>query len=210
MLHSILEVNTEFFKIFAGPELKTPVTISMYRGNPVQVPVIYAKESSDDWSEVTDERYPIISIQDYQPEFHDDWHNDPNATRTLRGAYNYLEGNDTDKFDTGAIINDPFLLNFRYEVHTATKKKAELFGLKDWFLTTFNKKGTFIFNKRTYDGDQEIGDFVSYTMTPNDIPRSDGVNEVMYEFVIKAFVQFKEIEELTLVNTINTNLNQGS
>lgn len=67
MLTSILNIYSEFFKLFGDK-----VTVMDF-DEPIEFPVHYAKDSKDDLTQNFIEKYPQISIIDYAPEINPMW-----------------------------------------------------------------------------------------------------------------------------------------
>lgn len=203
MIDSLENVNFNFFKLFAGETLKDPIQLTTHLGDSFDVKVMYFKESSIDYTSTSKETYPVISIQEYLPEFNDDWHNDP--TNVVK-RYSALKDLDSDGlFDTVSWIKDPFYMTYRFDVSTATKDYHQNKAMINYMFVKYGNKGSLSFNSVD---NFDLADFVDYTVNSTDIERSDGVMETNYEFTIKCWVHITEVVEYEdrLLQVINTTL----
>ena len=172
----------------------------------IEVPIVYYKKSATDYSEGERESYPKVSVQDYMPTYNDMWHNYPEGVSKRLAGYRDEDGD--GKIDTVDWIPDPFMMEFRFLVSCAAKSSLEFYVLTDYFNTKFGKKGTFSFNKIPVIGTEPIADYVDYSVTPNEIERSDGVYEASYDFVLKVWVQAKDkVTYNDLLEELNISLN---
>ena len=108
---------------------------------------------------------------------------------------------------TAYLYRRPIWMDFRYDVSIATKDYFQSQSLKNLFLSRFIAQPKFIFNKTVIDGD-EVGDVVPYTIRTTDVPRTDGVLEVNYEFTLRAWLYVVEPREVDVVQQIVTDLIQ--
>lgn len=185
MLTSIRQVNEEFFRLFYG--LK--VTVGEEEKN---ILCRYARKSSKDYVEEQDTQiYPCIAIQDYTPKIKDDWYVDMKA---------YFGGKSLDGL-TGYLYKRPIWMEFRYDVSIAAKSYNDFLALQDYFMSHFVYGVRFIFNKRL-SGEDTVGDIVPYKVRENDIPRTDGVYEINYEFTCSVWLTPQESQEIELVQKI--------
>jgi hypothetical protein len=95
----------------------------------------------------------------------------------------------------------PVRMEFRYDVSIVSKSYNEFLAMQDYFNSTFVSQTGFLFNKKVVDGD-EVGDVVLYTVRPTDIPRTDGVYEMNYEFTLKPWIYAVKPKEVELVQAI--------
>lgn len=193
MLTSISQVNEEFFKLFSGIKIKDHTT-----GSEISVRSRFARKSAQDYVEEQENQvYPCIAIQDYQPTLAEDWWID---------FKEYAGGLSTDNL-TAYLYRRPIWMDFRYDVSIATKDYFQSQSLKNLFLSRFIAQPKFIFNRTVIDGD-EVGDVVPYTIRTTDVPRTDGVLEVNYEFTLRAWLYVVEPREVDVVQQIVTELIQ--
>lgn len=191
MLHSIREVNEEFFKKFSDISV-------LVKGKNVKVPIRYARKSSKDYTEETSQYYPCIAIQDYTPRVRDDWYLD---TRP------YFEGLSEDE-QTGFLFRRPIWFSFRYDVSIVSKGYFEYTALKDLFLEKFGTEIRMVFNERL-SGEDFVGDIVPYTVRESDIPRTDGVFETNYEFECSVWVTPNKPVEVDAIRKVIVNGGKG-
>lgn len=185
MLSTIRQVNEEFFKKFQD------VRISV-RGNVMDVPCRYARMSSGDYTEEKEgQSYPCIAIQDYAPTLKDGGYID---------MVKYAGGVTKDGERTHLYYR-PLWLDFRYDVGIATKSYHEFIALQDYFSQKYLYLSPFIFNAREVD-DEIVGDIVPYTVRVSDIPRTDGVFEINYEFTCSVWLYSRTPEEYDAVEKI--------
>lgn len=203
MIGNTVNVSENMFKQFAGSNLATKVSLVDAKGNPFDVDVTFFRESSNDFTEAQNERYPIITIQEYFPTFLDEWHNDPDNVVKRFSALK--DTNNDDTFDTVSWIKDPFYMSFRFDVSSACKSFYQDKALAQYFLQRFGKRGTFEFNKEPISG---IADYVKYNVVPNEVERTDGVFETNYEFTLKCWLHITSVEEYEnlMLQTINVTL----
>lgn len=193
MLTSISQVNEEFFKLFSGIKITDHVT-----GAEISVRSRFARKSAQDYVEEQENQvYPCIAIQDYQPTLADDWWVD---------FKEYAGGLSVDGL-TAYLYRRPIWMDFRYDVSIATKDYFQSQSLKNLFLSRFIAQPKFIFNQVDIEGDI-LGDIVPYTVRTTDVPRTDGVLEVNYEFTLRAWIYAVEPHEVETVQQIVTDLIQ--
>lgn len=185
MLTTIRQVNEEFFKLFHG--LKVPVGDSEKK-----IPSRYAKKSSLDYVEEQENQvYPCIAIQDFTPVPKKEWFIDMKA---------YFGGKSLDGLK-GYLYQKPIWMEFRYDVSIAAKSYNDFIALQDYFMENFVYGKRFMFNKQL-TGEDEVGDVVPYTVRETDIPRTDGVFEMNYEFTMSVWLHVSKPEEVDLVQEI--------
>lgn len=185
MLKSIREVNEEFFKQFRGIKI-------LIKGKEVEVPIRYARKSGKDYVEESKQQlYPCIAIQDHSPKIKDEWYLDMKS---------YFGGISLDGL-SGYLFRRPIWFEFVYDVSIVAKGYYEFTALKDYFLSTFGSDVQMLFNKRL-SGDDAVGDVVGYTVRSTDIPRTDGVFEINYEFTCSVWVAPVEPKAVDVVKKI--------
>lgn len=185
MLTTIRQVNEEFFRKFYG--LKIPM-------GGVEKPVLcrYAKKSSYDYvEEQTTQVYPCIAIQDYTPIPKKEWYIDMHA---------YFGGKSLDGV-TGYLYQRPIWMEFRYDVSIVAKSYNEFIAMQDYFMENFVYGKRFIFSAQL-SGEDIVGDIVPYEVRETDIPRTDGVFEMNYEFVCSVWLYPQKPEEVELIQSI--------
>ena len=190
MITSTVNVTENMFKQFAGTNLTTPLSLTDGKGEAFDVGVIFFRESSRNFAEATKERYPLISIQEYFPQFLDEWHNEPE--NVVKRFSLFKDTTNDGKFDTVSWIKDPFFMSFRFDVSTACDNFYQDKALALHFLQRFGKSGTLEFNIEPISG---IADYVDYTVTANELERSDGIFETNYEFTLKVWLHITTVEE---------------
>lgn len=189
MLTTINQVNEEFFKTFYN--LVIPI-----KGVPTPINCRYAKKSSFDYSEEQDNQiYPCVAIQDFVPTPKDEWYIDMKA---------YFGGKSLDGL-TGYLYQRPIWLEFKYDVSIASKSYHEFIAMQDFFMENFVYGKRFVFNKKL-SGEDLVGDIVPYTVRETDIPRSDGVFEMNYEFTCSVWLYPQKPEEVDLIQQVVLNL----
>ena len=185
MLKSIREVNEEFFKQFRGIKI-------LIKGKEVEVPIRYARKSGKDYVEESKQQlYPCIAIQDHPPKIKDEWYLDMKS---------YFGGISLDGL-SGYLFRRPIWFEFVYDVSIVAKGYYEFTALKDYFLSTFGSDVQMLFNKRL-SGDDAVGDVVGYTIRSTDIPRTDGVFEINYEFTCSVWVAPVEPNAVDVIKKI--------
>lgn len=185
MIKSIREVNEEFFKQFRGIKI-------LIKGKEVEVPIRYARKSGKDYVEESKQQlYPCIAIQDHSPKIKDEWYLDMKS---------YFGGISLDGL-SGYLFRRPIWFEFVYDVSIVAKGYYEFTALKDYFLSTFGSDVQMLFNKRL-SGDDAVGDVVGYTVRSTDIPRTDGVFEINYEFTCSVWVAPVEPNAVDVIKKI--------
>ena len=190
MLTSIRDTQAEMLKQFAG---NGTITVP---GIATPIPVIYARKSALTYAEMTEERYPVVSVLDYPPDIDTEWMQ--NFEQTVSGHHDFTDNKSAKAY----LIEDPIRLNFRYEITTFLSNPNHKYLTADYMFKRFQSRGQFILNALTVDGDT-IGDVVGYTMNHSEVPRTDGIFEMTYEFVAKILVQIKDPIEVDLINNFN-------
>ena len=194
MLTSVAQVNTEFFKRFHG------LTIQSERRGEIVLPCIYAKKSSEDYTEADEnQRYPCIAIQDLAVRLKDGWFKD-----FKRYAVNPIPG-----ADTAALYSRPLWMEFPYDVSIATKSYNEFMAMQALFMQKFEFLESFIFDGAVLEDGTEVGDVVPFTLTETDIPRTDGVFEKNYSFVLSAWLYLRDAQEFEAVKKIVIDVKQN-
>lgn len=194
MLTSIKQVDTEFYKLF----YKTRIVVN---GVEKTIPLIYAKQSSYDYSEAQpNQTYPCIAVQNYTPTPKEEWFID---------MHPYIGGLSMDGLKA-YLYQRPIWMNFRYDVSIVSKGYSEYMAMQQLFLTKFVYGKRFVFDKRLA-GEAEVGDIVAYTVRQTDIPRMDGVFETNYEFNLSPWIYAKTPEERTdVINQIVLNMEEAN
>lgn len=188
MLTSIRQVNEEFFRTFYG--LKMPIG-----GEEKTILCRYAKKSSKDYvEEQSNQIYPCIAIQDFTPVPKKEWFIDMKA---------YFGGTSLDGLK-GYLMQRPIWMEFRYDVSIASKSYNEFIAMQDYFMEHFVYGKRFVFNKQLA-GEDLVGDIVPYEVSETDIPRTDGVFEMNYEFTLSAWLYAQKAEEFDVIQKIVVN-----
>lgn len=185
MLTTIRQVNEEFFRKFYG--------LKMLMGG-VEKTVLcrYAKKSSYDYvEEQANQTYPCIAIQDYTPTPKKEWYIDMHA---------YFGGKSLNGL-TGYLYQRPIWMEFRYDVSIAAKSYNDFIAMQDYFMENFVYGKRFIFNQQL-SGEDTVGDIVPYEIRETDIPRTDGVFEMNYEFTCSVWLYPQKPEEVDIVQKI--------
>lgn len=219
MLSSFHEVNKCFFEEFAGTtNLEAPtLEVTTHRGVALVVPIRYAKKSALDVAE-TDllVSYPVISIQDYTPEFVSEYFNpDPGRLGALR------DSDEDDVLDAGTIFPHERPYRFKYEISVAAKSESHKDAIVFWMHQHFgpedrSDKPSLIFNRVNVPiGDnfgtvEALGDRVSYSFSQAEPFRSDGVIEVIFTFALLAWVAVDQQEDVDLLEETRFRLNVRS
>ena len=192
MLTSIKQVDTEFYKLF----YKTRIVVN---GVEKTIPLIYARQSSYDYSEAQpNQTYPCIAVQNYTPTPKEEWFID---------MHPYFGGRSMDGIKA-YLYQRPIWMNFRYDVSIVSKGYSEYMAMQQLFLTKFVYGKRFVFDKRL-TGEAEVGDIVAYTVRQTDIPRMDGVLETNYEFNLAPWIYAKTPEERTdIISQIVLNMEE--
>lgn len=192
MLTTIQQVNEEFFRKFYG--LKMPIG-----GAERTILCRYAKKSSYDYvEEQANQVYPCIAIQDYTPTPKREWYIDMHA---------YFGGKSLDGL-TGYLYQRPIWMEFRYDVSIASKSYNDFIVMQDYFMENFVYGKRFIFNQQL-SGEDTVGDIVPYEIRETDIPRTDGVFEMNYEFTCSVWLYPQKPEDVVLIQNIIIRLASG-
>lgn len=198
MFVAFKDLQSEFFKLFAGQDLSSPVYSQLPEKN---IPVRYFK-SSEDYSEEEREVYPIISIQDYQPTFNTKYHNDIFNYRVIGDVGNGLAN----------IWRPHFFLDFKFDVGVASKNKSIYDLIRQKFLFTYGLKGVIWMRQyQDYKEPTEANLAVlgcDYSVIPSELERSDGVFETNYEFTVSAWFNSGSPDVVELVEELNLTLIQ--
>jgi hypothetical protein len=198
MFVAFKDLQTEFFKIFAGQDLTRPFYVELLDE---KIPVRYFK-SSEDYSEEEREAYPVISIQDYQPTFNPKFHND---------VFNYHVIGDNDG-SLADIWRPHFFLDFKFDVGVASKEKLMYDLIRQKFLFKYGKKGVIWMSqyqdyKEAVDANKAVIG-VDYSIIPAEIERSDGIFETNYEFTVSAWFNAGSVDAVQMVEELNVTLIQ--
>ena len=92
-------------------------------------------------------------------------------------------------------------MNFRYDVSIVSKSYFEFMAMQEYFMKNLVYGKRFLFNSQL-TGDDQVGDVVPYTIRETDIPRTDGVHEMNYEFNLSVWLYPKDAEEVSLVQNV--------
>lgn len=188
MLNTIRQVNTEFFKLFH--KLTIPV-----EGVDRDILYRYARKSSKDYVEEQENQvYPCVAIQDYTPTPKEEWYID---------MHPYFGGKDKESL-MGFLYQRPIWMEFRYDVSIASKNYTEFLAMQDYFMKNYVYGKRFIFNQKL-SGDDAVGDIVPYEVRETDVPRTDGVYEMNYEFTLSVWLYPVEPTEVELIQEIVIN-----
>lgn len=198
IFQKFIEVDSSFFKLFAGETLEEPVTV-MVGGSPSNFPVVFFKKSKDDLVEGVRERYPSINIKPETPVLTDKWHNDPLNVRKIIGNF---KRDSQENVISASELPDPLHFSFRYFVSSASKDYLEHQEITQWFYAKFQRQGAFAVDEKTVDGFKVAKNYVPYRFTVNPIERNDGIYENSFSFEIETFVQVTEIEDIELLKTL--------
>lgn len=185
MLTTIRQVNEEFFRKFYG--------LKMHIGGAEKTVLCrYAKKSSYDYvEEQSNQIYPCIAIQDYTPTPKKEWYIDMHA---------YFGGKSLDGL-TGYLYQRPIWMEFRYDVSIVSKSYNDFIVMQDYFMENFVYGKRFIFNQQL-SGEDAVGDIVPYEIRETDIPRTDGVFEMNYEFTCSVWLYPQKPEEVDILQKI--------
>lgn len=185
MITGIRNLNKEFFKQFHKMQ------IPMSDGSKLELSARYYKQSSYDYTENTDQRYPCVSIQDFAPTIRTGWYVDHREV---------FLGLSPDK-KVGYLGKNPVWLEARFDVSIASKGYKEFLDIADYFDKKFVYASGFVFNATDIEGSL-VGDVVTYSTRVTDIARADGVMERNYEFTLNPWVYFQEPSEVDLIENI--------
>ena len=64
---------------------------------------------------------------------------------------------------------------------------------------------SFLFNKSVIDDEDSVGDAVPFTVRITDVPRTDGVQEVNYEFTLQVWLYAVEPREVAVIQKVILN-----
>ena len=185
MLTSIRQTHSEFFRQFHNLKI-------MVGDKSITLLSRYARKSSFDYVEEQENQiYPCIAIQDYVPTPKQEWFIDMKA---------YFGGKSLDGL-TGYLYQRPIWMNFRYDVSIVSKSYFEFMAMQEYFMKNLVYGKRFLFNSQL-TGDDQVGDVVPYTIRETDIPRTDGVHEMNYEFNLSVWLYPKDAEEVSLVQNV--------
>jgi hypothetical protein len=185
MFNSLSKVNEEFFKVFNNIE------ITVDGGVVVAVPFVYARKSGKDFVESETVKYPCITVYDHVPTVKPEWFID------------YKEYSDGISLDgtQARVYRRPVWMEFSYDVSIASKSYFEITALKELFTRKFLFETYLLLDKRL-TGDNEVGEVIPIKVSPTDIPRMDGVQEVNYEFKLSVWVDLHEPKEVDVITNI--------
>lgn len=185
MLSSIQQVNEEFFRTFYNLKMNIG-------GSEKTILCRYAKKSSYDYTEEqSNQIYPCIVIQDFTPTPKKEWYIDLHA---------YFGGKSLDGL-TGYLYQRPIWMEFKYDVSIVAKGYKEFVAMQDYFMENFVYGKRFLFNKKL-SGEDEVGDVVPYEIRQTDIPRTDGVFEMNYEFTCSVWLYPTKPEEVAIIQEV--------
>ena len=189
-------------KAFIALLYKNPPTVTDPTDNITQIPVpfrFYKKSSVDYTEEQLQQMYPVIAIQDYTPKISPLWN--PNFQEYYA---NYIIDPNPENNSTATKYYQPAYLRFRFDVSSACLHYLQNISLEDYF-SPYLYGVVAIFNEVDFD-DGAVGEPVSLKVTPNDLPREDGVFETNYEFLFDAWVQIRTPEDVDLITQFIWNL----
>lgn len=197
MLTSVINVHDEFRKVIGA-------TITVTDNTPVDVPVRFARQSKEDWAEVAFESYPQVTILDYLPDFDPTWYQ---TYQKRIAGYNTPVSVTNNQMTKAFEVQDPIRFIFRYDVSVYCKNAYQKWLLNEYFLKTFSKQGSFMFNKTATvaEGGESIGDMVYYAVNPAEVLRTDGVFETNYEFTLKPMIAIQDAVDVDLVQQLLIN-----
>jgi hypothetical protein len=204
MIQSLRSLNKGFLQEFYGDLLDTPYIEVDIEGTLIQVPLLFFKKSTYNYTEAPLEAYPIISIEAFSPTLRDGYNN------LVQKRYAALRDMDNDgEDDTISEIPLPLWMEVRYEASVAAKDEKHYSAIYDWFLSRFDysNQACFSFNKVEIPNIPPIADYVPYKLTTNESPRTDGIYEVVFSFTlyprldIKATKDFDVVTEIEIINS---------
>jgi|LSQX01.1.fsa_nt_gb hypothetical protein len=188
MFRKTSQVNEQFFKKLYSVQITLSESVTK------NVLVRYAKKSSEDYSEESDQQiYPCIAIQDYTPTLKPEWWID--LTK-----YPYIDKDTlTEENYTGLLFSRPVWMLFNFDVSVVSKSYSEYTALKDYMLANYVSRYVMLFD----NPDLFIGETdkirVPYTINISDVPRNDGVFETNYEFSLSVWMLPQEPEVIDLI-----------
>lgn len=207
MIRELLNVHDEFFKLFTGGiTVDRPDTPA-----PLVIPVFYAREATQNRSDIHRESYPQCVIFDHLPDFDEDWNQIP---YTVVEGFHSKASNLVDVFDYRKAykFQEPIRFQFRYDVTFFVTDAFDKMLLTQWVYKKFTRKGQFLFNKISFTTPQDdfnLGDVVSYTLTPTENVREDGIHELNFEFLLKPMIALQDPVEVDLLRNLHINF-QGA
>lgn len=166
-----------------------------------------------DYSQEDREKYPILSIQDYNPLFSGLSDNDVFQYRVVGDEIVFIDVNGADEAHKGIFFR-PFLMDFPFDVSLAHKSKDEQDASRLYFLQKFGKRG--IINVDGYEDYKIIEDGAAptirealrYTVERAEVSRSDGILEDNYSFTVEAWVSSGDPEMVQIIAQSLKNLDQ--
>jgi hypothetical protein len=194
MITSFEDVKREFFALFLGglqfdqqrfltKTLNIPSQNYWGEITILQIPVTYYKKSFFNLTELPNESYPIISIQDFPASPVDNWNTfvQENYVKKLNVAENKWE-----------VFNEPHSkrMCMRFDVSVAEKSDYNFNWIQKWFYSNFQfEKSKCVFKfKKTFEdlNGVTITDELDYIKLTNNLTTFDKVVEnyvpVFYEF----------------------------
>lgn len=170
----------------------------------LQVPFRFAKKGSINLAEADTEGYPVLVFEDFTPSFVEDYQN-------YTGRYVNLIPSTPDP-GTVEEIPYPVVLDYRFEVTLAAVKDSDYLDILTWFYRKFPAKNTskLVFNPITLPDGEVVGDYVGYTLTVQESPRTDGVQEAVFIFTLRIFADMLNIEEKLASTEIATTVSPAS
>jgi hypothetical protein len=199
MISSLRNLNKGFLQEFYGELLDTAYIEIEVEEVLIQVPLLFFKKSTYNYSEAPLENYPIVSIEAFSPSLRDSYNN------FVQKRYGALRDEDNDgEDDTISELPLPLWMEVRYEASVAAKDEKHYSALFDWFLSRFeySNQACFSFNKVEIPDVPPIADYVPYKLTINESPRTDGIYEVVFSFTLYPRLDIKLTKDFDIVTEI--------
>ena len=238
MITSFEDVKREFFALFLGglkfdQQRFLSKTLSIpsqnYKGEVtvLQIPVTYYKKSFFNLTELSNESYPIVSIQDFPASPVDNWNTfvQESYVKKLNVAERKWE-----------VFNEPHSkrLSMRFDVSVATKSDYTFNWIQKWFYSTFQfeKSKCFFKFKKTFEdlNGVSITDELDYIRLTNNLTtfdkvvenyvpvfyefgevfnseRSDGIIETTFTFDLYFWINFTTSQKVAVPQIVSVSLN---
>lgn len=210
MAVNLHNVDNEFFKVWFGDDLNIKtLLLTTHAGKDIEVLIRYGKNSAEDLVEEAVKRYPVITIVPSSPKARKD------LLRSQQPILSALRDvGDTGKLNTGSEFEYPIPFDFVYEVFCAAKSESHMKAIQEYVFNKFGVDGQkhFLFNSfsvplvnDSLNENIEVGESVYYDLESDDIPRSDGVHEMLFKFKLLVWVAIKTPKDFDLLEQININ-----
>jgi hypothetical protein len=209
-MRSFQHVDAEFLKHFLeGDTSCLEKTFKNYKGEPFTA--YFKVGNQGEVAQENREKYPSITIVYFTPEER------PGFEPDNKPYYaSHRDTNNDDILDTCTRYYDPIAFNCRYEIDIATKDKLQHLALTQWFSKRFLRglSSKYLALDSGYeagtpwgtDSGTETVEYAARKMA--DPERSDGVQQTIYEIILRPFIHIVEPEDVPLIEDVNFRIPQ--